>query len=176
MDKSQSQGLTNGHIFRCYQVVPYPPERVFEAFARPELLARWWGPDGFTNTFEVFEFAVGGRWKFEMHGPNGSHNANENVFLDLKAPSAVVIHHVSQPRYVLTVTLAARAGGTAIEWTQEFEDAAVADRIRHIVEPANEQNLNRLQSVLANEARHLPNGQRPTDLGDRPQSPDARCP
>jgi hypothetical protein len=24
-------------------------KRVFEAFAKPELLARWWGPDGFTN-------------------------------------------------------------------------------------------------------------------------------
>ena len=32
---------------------------------------------------------------------------------------------------------------------QEFEDSAVAARIRHIVEPANEQNLDRLLSVLA---------------------------
>jgi hypothetical protein len=32
-----------------------------------------------------------------------------------------------------------------------FEDPAVAARIRHIVEPANEQNLDRLQSVLAEE-------------------------
>jgi hypothetical protein len=63
--------------------------------------------------------------------------------------SAVVIHHVSPPRYVLRVTLATCEGGTAIEWAQEFEDGAVADRIRHIVEPANEQNLNRLQAVLA---------------------------
>ena len=149
MDTSQSQGKTTGRVFRCHRVLPYPPQRVFEAFAKPELLARWWGPDGFTNTFEVFEFTVGGRWKFVMHGPGGSHHPNESVFLELKAPSAVVIHHVSQPRYVLRVTLATRAGETAIEWTQEFEDAAVADRIRHIVEPANEQNLNRLQSVLA---------------------------
>lgn len=32
---------------------------------------------------------------------------------------------------------------------QEFEDSAVAARIRHIVEPANEQNLDRLLSALA---------------------------
>jgi hypothetical protein len=32
---------------------------------------------------------------------------------------------------------------------REFEDSAVAARIRHIVEPANEQNLDRLLSVLA---------------------------
>jgi hypothetical protein len=63
--------------------------------------------------------------------------------------SSIVIHHVSKPRYVLTITLAADEGGTAITWTQEFEDVAVAARIKHIVEPANEQNLDRLESVLA---------------------------
>ena len=54
-----------------------------------------------------------------------------SVFLELKAPSAVVIHHVSPPRFVLRVTLATCTGGTAIEWAQEFEDSAIADRIRH---------------------------------------------
>jgi len=113
---------------RAISANSHPPERVFEAFAKPELLARWWGPDGFTNTFEVFEFRVGGRWKFVLRGPNGSHHPNESVFLELKAPSAVVIHHVSPPRYVLRMTLATCADGTAIEWAQEFEDSAVADR------------------------------------------------
>lgn len=136
-------------MFRTRRVLPHPPQQVFDAFATPELLARWWGPDGFTNTFEVFEFRVGGRWKFVMHGPNGAHFPNESVFLELEPPSTVVIHHLSGPRYTLRVTLETSAGGTAIEWAQEFEDAAVADRIRHIVEPANEQNLNRLQAVLA---------------------------
>lgn len=84
-----------------------------------------------------------------MHGSNGAHHPNESVFLELKAPSALVIHRVSQPRYVLRVTLATCAGGTAIEWAQEFEAGAVADRIRHVVGPANEQNLSRLQAVLA---------------------------
>jgi uncharacterized protein YndB with AHSA1/START domain len=152
--------VTHGYIARAEQgerqrirsqrVLGQPPQRVFEAFTNPEVLARWWGPDGFSNTFEVFEFRAGGRWKYVMHGPNGSHHPNESVFLDVKAPSAVVIHHVSKPRYILEITLAACAGGTTLEWAQEFEDGEVADRIRHIVEPANEQNLNRLQAVLDN--------------------------
>jgi hypothetical protein len=152
METPQGERGKNGSIFRCRRVLPHQAQRVFEAFARPEQLARWWGPDGFTNTFEVFEFRVGGRWKYVMHGPNGSRFPNESVFLELTAPSAVVIHHVSKPRYVLRVRLATCAGGTAIEWAQEFEDAAVADRIRHIVQPANEQNLNRLQALLADGA------------------------
>ena len=141
----------NGATFRTDRVIPYQPEAVFEAFARQDLLAQWWGPSGFTNTFEVFEFRPGGRWKFVMHGPNGSQHPNESAFLELHAPSKVVIHHVSKPRYVLTITMAAHDHGTAITWSQEFEDAAGAARIRHIVEPANEQNLDRLVSVLAEE-------------------------
>jgi uncharacterized protein YndB with AHSA1/START domain len=97
----------------------------------------------------MFEFRPGGRWKFVMHGPDGSNHPNESVFLKLDAPSTLVIQHVSQPRFVLTVTLAAHERGTAISWAQEFEAGRVAARIRHIVEPANEQNLDRLQSVLS---------------------------
>jgi uncharacterized protein YndB with AHSA1/START domain len=141
----KSKGL-DGATFRSHRVLPYQPESVFAAFARPELLAHWWGPNGFTNTFEVFEFRLGGRWKFVMHGPDGSNHPNESVFLELHDPSKLVIQHVSPPCCVLTVTLAAHEAGTVITWAQEFEDRAVAARIRHIVEPANEQNLDRLQS------------------------------
>jgi uncharacterized protein YndB with AHSA1/START domain len=80
--------------FRTQRVLPYPPHAVFEAFARAELLARWWGPNGFTSTFEVFEFQPGGRWKFVMHGPNGAQFLNESVFQELHAGSRLVIHHV----------------------------------------------------------------------------------
>jgi len=69
--------------------------------------------------------------------------------LELHGPSKLVIQHVSPPRFVLTVTLAAHDAGTAITWAQEFGDSTVAARIAHIVEPANEQNLDRLVSILA---------------------------
>jgi len=139
----------NTATFITHRVVPYAREIVFDAFARPEVLARWWGPKGFTNTFEVFEFKPGGLWKFVMHGPDGSNHANESVFLEVEAPSTIVIQHLSPPHFGLTVTLTEHEGGTKIDWVGEFEDAAVAARIRHIVEPANEQNLDRLAAVLA---------------------------
>lgn len=101
-------------------MLPYPPRSVFEAFARPELLAHWWGPNGFTNTSEVFEFSPEGRWKFVMHGPEGSNHPNESVSLGLHRPSKLVSQRVSPPRFVLTVTLDPRATGTAVMWAQEF--------------------------------------------------------
>lgn len=135
--------------FRSYRILRHKPEQVFEAFKRPEVLARWWGPKGFTNTFEIFEFRPGGRWKFMMHGPNGSNHPNESVFRKLEAPRLLVIDHVCKPRYVLTITLTEQEGGTALSWVQEFEDSAVAAAIRHIAEPANKENLDRLEAVLA---------------------------
>ncbi|OWW20461.1 SRPBCC domain-containing protein [Noviherbaspirillum denitrificans] len=148
MNTPQTPENHAGATFSTRRVLPYSPQQVFDAFANPDVLARWWGPNGFTNTFELFEFAPGGRWKFMMHGPDGTHYQNESVFLKLDSPSTIVIQHVSQPHFTLTVTIAANNGGTEIAWNQEFESSEVADRIRHIVEPANEQNLDRLHAVL----------------------------
>jgi uncharacterized protein YndB with AHSA1/START domain len=139
--------------FRSERVLPHTQQQIFEAFARPEVLASWWGPSGFTNTFEIFEFRPHGRWKFVMHGPNGSNHPNESLFLELEPPTRLVIQHVSPPHFVLTITLTAHEHGTAVTWAQKFEDSEVAARIKHIVEPANEQNLDRLQRVLRNDRK-----------------------
>jgi len=64
LEASQSPGSPKDAAFRPPRVLPHRLDRVFEAFARPDLLARWWGPDGFTSTVEAFELAPGGRWKF----------------------------------------------------------------------------------------------------------------
>lgn len=45
---------------------------VFAAIQDPQRLARWWGPDGFTNQIDIFEFRPGGRWVFTMVGPDGT--------------------------------------------------------------------------------------------------------
>ncbi len=103
-----------GATFRSQRILNHTPAQVFDAFARPEILARWWGPSGFTNTFEVFDYSPGGRWKFAMHGPNGANFQNESVFLSLEAASRLVIQHVSKPRYVLAVGLSALEGGTSV--------------------------------------------------------------
>jgi len=138
--------------FASQRLLAHPAAQVYAAFARPDLLSRWWGPDGFTTSFEVFEFRPGGRWSFVLHGPDDTRHPNECVFLELDAPHRLVIQHVNAPRYTLTARLTPQDGGTLIRWLQAFEDRKVAARIRHIVEPANEQNLDRLAAVLAEQA------------------------
>jgi uncharacterized protein YndB with AHSA1/START domain len=127
------------------------PRAVFAAFEQPAQLARWWGPKDFTNTFERFEFKPGGQWVFVMHGPNGANYPNESVFREIQPDSRIVIEHVVNPFYTLTVTLTARGEQTHLAWVQEFESPAMAAKMRPLSETANEQVLDRLQALLAGE-------------------------
>jgi len=133
--------------FSTSRVIPATPDEVFAAFSDPDRLARWWGPNGFTNTFHTFEFKTGGRWIYTMHSPNGGSPSNESVF-ELVEPRKLIIRHTSQPLYRLTIELKPIAGNTTVFWLQEFDDAEVAKRIEKIVRPANEQNLDRLTAEV----------------------------
>jgi len=133
---------------RTSRTLPFSPMAVYGAFASPDLLALWWGPDGFTNTFEVFEFKAGGKWKFVMHGPDGKNYQNESVFAQLEPGSKVVIEHVCAPYFTLTVALTPVAGGTRVSWEQVFADAGTAQAVKAVVGPANEQNLDRMTQAL----------------------------
>ncbi len=134
--------------FDTSREIPATRERVFAAFSDPERLARWWGPAGFTNTFSVCEFKTGGSWVFVMHGPDGRTYRNESLFAQVEAPGTVVIQHVSEPRYLLTIRLAPAGAGTVVSWSQAFESEKAASRLQHIVVPANEQNLDRLAAEV----------------------------
>jgi uncharacterized protein YndB with AHSA1/START domain len=129
--------------FKTSRKLPAAPSAVFAAIKDPARLARWWGPDGFSNRFEVFEFQPGGRWVFDMIGPDGKVYPNEAVFVHIEPDRQVVVQHVCQPHFMLTMTLEPVPGGTLVRWEQAFADAAVARAVRDIVEPANEQNLDR---------------------------------
>lgn len=129
------------------RLLPFTRQQILAAFADGRRLAAWWGPDGFSNSFELFEFRPGGRWKFLMQGPDGKTYPNESRFLAIDL-DRIVIEHLSQPCFTLTVSLAEQAQGTVLAWHQAFDDPRVAAGVRHIVEPANEQNLDRLHREL----------------------------
>ena len=131
--------------------LPASPRQVFAAFEDPQQLAQWWGPSGFTNTFEEFEFKPGGRWVFVMHAPNGANYANESVFQEIDPDSKIVIEHVVKPWFRLTVTLTAQGSETHLAWDQQFESPEVADQMRPLSQTANEQVLDRLQALLASQ-------------------------
>jgi uncharacterized protein YndB with AHSA1/START domain len=134
--------------FSTIRYLAASPAEVFAAIQDPERLAKWWGPNGFTNRFDVFDFQPDGRWIFTMIGPNGTMYPNESVFAAIETDRQVVMRHVCPPYFQLTISLEPEAGGTRLCWDQAFDDPAVAQAVEHIVVPANEQNLDRLSAEL----------------------------
>jgi uncharacterized protein YndB with AHSA1/START domain len=129
------------------RLINAPRERVFQALADPARLARWWGPDGFSSTFQTFEFRPGGKWTFVMHGPDGTDYPNENAFVEIVPHQRVVIEHISDTHhFFLTITFDAVDNGTLVGWRQVFDTAEHKAQLAHFVEAANEQNLRRLEA------------------------------
>jgi uncharacterized protein YndB with AHSA1/START domain len=131
-------------IFRHTREIPAHPEAVFSAIQDPARLARWWGPDGFTNTFHSFEFRQGGSWIFTMHGPNGADYPNQAEFLEIVPNSRVRIKHINPPHFELSIAIEPHATGTLVTWVGAFENHEFAESMREFLETANEQNLDRL--------------------------------
>jgi uncharacterized protein YndB with AHSA1/START domain len=131
------------------RVLDATPGRVFAAWTDPDRLARWWGPAGFTNTFQEIAIRPGGAWRFVMHGPEGTDYRNESVFVEVAEPERIVLDHVSGPRFRLTATFTEHAGRTLLTWHMLFESAAVCAKVRVYAVPANEENLDRLAAEVA---------------------------
>ena len=128
--------------------IPATPAEVFAAMRDPQRIARWWGPDGFTNTVHVFEFIVGGQWTLTMHGPDGKDWPNESRFVRLEADRCFEIEHVDGPHFILTIELEAVAGGTQVRWQQTFDTVEQYEAIADFVAGANQQNLERLTAEV----------------------------
>ncbi len=48
-----------------------PPERIWQVWADPRQLERWWGPPSYPATFVDYDFVEGGRASYFMTGPAG---------------------------------------------------------------------------------------------------------
>ena len=42
-------------VFKSQRKIAASASEVFKAIEDPALLAKWWGPNGFTNTFNSFQ-------------------------------------------------------------------------------------------------------------------------
>ena len=131
--------------------VPFSPQQVFLAFRDPSVLAKWWGPEGFTNSFSEFQFQADGIWRFTMHSPEGKDFPNESRFVEIVEPSLIVVDHESAPRFRLILTIDQCDGGCRVGWCMVFDDSKACSNVAKFAGDANEQNLDRLVATLSGE-------------------------
>jgi uncharacterized protein YndB with AHSA1/START domain len=124
-------------------------ERLFRAFTEPNILARWWGPKGHTNTFIEFDPRPGGQWRFVMHGPDGSDYHTLNQFVEVVSPERIVFDHIDTTHHHrMEMTFADQSGWTRLTWRMRFDSLSEAERVRPLILAANEQNFDRLETQL----------------------------
>ncbi|MEK3912116.1 SRPBCC family protein [Paenibacillus sp. FSL H7-0331] len=126
-----------------------PQKLVFRAWTTPDLLARWWGPQGFTNTFHECDMRPGGTWKFTMHGPDGVDYPNHNDFVEIVPLERIVLDHLSGHEFRVTATFEGFEGRTRVTFRQLFKKKEDFEQAKPICKEANEQQLDRLGKVLA---------------------------
>ncbi|MFD0715689.1 SRPBCC family protein [Paenibacillus sp. GCM10027626] len=131
------------------RVFDVPRELLFQAWTTPELLARWWGPHGFTNTFHECDVRPGGTWRFTMHGPDGVDYPNHCVFVEIVPHERVALDHLSGHEFRVTATFDDLEGRTKVTFRQNFKITEEFEQAKAYCVEGNEQNLDRLGKVLA---------------------------
>lgn len=125
-------------------------ELVFKAWSNPDHLQKWWGPAGFTNTFQEFDFQIGGKWRFVMHGPDKGNYKNECEFLKIESPSLIAWKRHTQPYFKVLVTFEEiNEFQTKIVFKMLFETPEECNKMKRFVVDKNEENFDKLENELA---------------------------
>jgi uncharacterized protein YndB with AHSA1/START domain len=132
------------------RTVNAPQEIVFRAWSEPEHLKNWWGPNGFTNTFNVFDFQVSGKWSFVMHGPDKGNYANECEFIKIDPPSLIAWKRYSKPIFQVLATFEAiDQNHTKIVFKMLFNTAEECIKVKKFAVDKNEENFDKLERELS---------------------------
>ncbi len=71
------------HELSLSRIINAPPEKVFQAWADPEMLIQWWAPLPYQTSRAVIDMRPGGAFNTTMHAPTGEVYENLGVFLDV---------------------------------------------------------------------------------------------
>lgn len=127
------------------------PEVLFTAWSNPEHLKKWWGPKGFTNTFNEFDFRESGKWDFVMHGPEKGNYHNQVEFVKIEHPHVIAWKRISQPLFNVVFTFEKlNDAETRLVFTMIFGSSEERDKLYPYVADKNEENFHRLEEEVKN--------------------------
>ena len=122
---------------------------VYAAWTDPNHLKNWWGPAGFTNTFNEFDLRPGGKWSFIMHGPGKGNYPNECEFIKIEKPALIIWKRFSKPVFQVVVSFEEiSTDKTKIIFKQIFNSANECNKVRAFAIDKNEENFDRLELEL----------------------------
>ncbi len=138
-----------------------PVERVWQVWADPRRLERWWGPPTYPATVTEHDLAVGGRVRYFMTGPEGDRHAGYWDVVEIDAPRRLSFRdgfadetgspNDALPRVESTVHLTALPdGGTEMVIEARFPSVAAMEQLLEMgMEPGIVAALGQIDAILA---------------------------
>lgn len=128
-----------------------PVDLVYQAFADPVHLEKWWGPEGFTNTIHEFDLRPNGKWLLTMHGPKKGNYENSSVFETVVPNKLITWKRLSQPLFDMEVKFEKLSfSKSRISFRMIFNTVEECNKMKTYVVPNNEENFDRLERLLLN--------------------------
>ncbi|WP_227010304.1 SRPBCC family protein [Pelagibius marinus] len=90
MEAAKKMELGVGYTLTFTREFEAPRELVFRAWTDPIHLAKWWGPEGFTNPVCEFEARPGGRINIDMTAPDSTVYPMSGEVLEIEPPARLV--------------------------------------------------------------------------------------
>jgi uncharacterized protein YndB with AHSA1/START domain len=121
------------------RVFDAPRHLVFDAFTKPELLKRWFGPRGWSLVVCEIDLRVGGTFRFVLRSPDGSQMGMRGTYREIVPPERSV-HMESFDDYPgesqVTTVLVEQGGRTTLTATvlypsQEIRDIVIKSGMEH---------------------------------------------
>jgi uncharacterized protein YndB with AHSA1/START domain len=114
------------------RVFEAPRQMVYDAFSKPELLKRWFGPHGWSLATCEVDHRVGGGFRFVLQGPNGQRMGMRGVYRELEPPNRSV-HVESYDEYpgesIVTSVLTEEMERTTLTVTITYPSREVRDMV-----------------------------------------------
>jgi uncharacterized protein YndB with AHSA1/START domain len=113
------------------RVFDAPRRQVWEAYTKPEHVARWYGPRGTTMSVCEIDLRPGGVWRYVHSAPGGGEVAFRGEFREVAPPERLVytFEFEGMPGAVCleTVTFAEDNGRTTVTTTDTFDSVEARD-------------------------------------------------
>ncbi len=116
------------------------PERVWQLWADPRQLERWWGPPHYPATMTAHDLRPGGRVEYHMTGPTGDQPNGLWEVVEVDPPRSLVFHDLfadenGQPSKELPSTTARvtieqiALGKTRMSIESEFQSVEAMEKV-----------------------------------------------